>query len=185
VISDEESGSMTQTLLHLYVLEPLIEAHSEVFRGRDDGYASALLELIRRMTDWLRARTFGGDDDGGGGYRPRQIPYWVDTNSGEGTEGQLPYLLMAANAAAYLYTTTGDESFREYARATFQDYVRYVGAIPPDTYGDRGARTPASYNSAVFTGTESKLNGWMLRYGQHFLASEAPPAVGATPTARR
>jgi hypothetical protein len=146
-----------------------------VFVGRDDGYAEALLALLRRMTQWLMSTTFGGDTNGEGGYRPRQIPYWVDTNSGEGTEGQLPYLLMAGNAAAYLFTATGDPSFRDYARGAFQDYVRYVGAIGPDGYGDRAARTPASYNSNIFTGTESKIHGWSTRYGQFFLASEVVP----------
>ena len=79
---------------------------------------------------------------------------------------------MAGNAAGFLYRETGETAYRDYARNAFRDYVRYVGIIPGDSYGDPSGRTPASYNSTVFTGTESKIHGWSSRYGQYYLATE-------------
>lgn len=182
VSDDDEGGHLTQTIMHAYVLEPLAKVHDEVLAGRDNGRADDVLGLLTRMTRWLMSTTYGGDTNGEGGYRPRQIPYWVDTRAPNPADGQVPYVIMVVNAAGYLYTVTGDESFRDYARAGFRDTVRYVGAIGPDSYGDPGVRTPASYNSHIFPGTESKVQGWLTRYGQYFLASETTPAV---PAARR
>lgn len=180
VYEDSGDGHVRQPLVHAYFLEPAIKAHDEVFAGRDDQYAAALLGLTRRMTAWLMGVTYGGDRDADGRYRPRQIPYWVDTRRSQHEEGQIPYLLMVANAAGYLYEVSGEAALRDYARAAFRDYVRYVGAVGPDAYTDAAARTPASYNSNIFTGTESKIHGWSSRYGQYFLASEAPAGSART-----
>jgi len=177
VVSDEPpAGTVREPLMNAYILEPAIKAYDEVLTFSDAAYASSVLDLVRRMTNWLIAITYGGDTNGSGGYRPRQIPYRFLTTVSVQGEGQLPYLLMAANSAAFLYTTTGGTAFRDYARAAFQDYVRYVGAISPDTYGDPALRTPASYNSNIFVGTASKIHGWSSRFGQYYLATEAPAA---------
>ncbi|MCX6538785.1 MAG: hypothetical protein NT151_07625 [Acidobacteria bacterium] len=110
-----------------------------------------------------------------------QQGFVLDTRLAQQKDGQLPYLLMVANAAGFLFTNTGDPTWRDDARGAVQDYVRYVGAIGPDSYGDPRLRTPASYNSNFFPGTESKIHGWSSRYGQYFLASESLSLLPATP----
>lgn len=188
---DENSPdvNLVQPLQDAYFVEPLIKAYDEVLRSADPAYAAQVLGLARRITDYLIAITYGGDTNTAGEYRPRQIPYFVDLRQpvdGQ-MQGQVPYLLMAANAAGFLYGETGVASYRDYARAAFRDYVRYVGAIAGDTYGDPASRTPASYNSVVFTGTESKIHGWSSRFGQYYLASEqnSTPAAGRRRAIRR
>ena len=162
-------------LQHLYFLEPAIEAYSEVFAGRDPERAARLLGLIRRMTDWIVSVTYGGDSGESGSYRPLQVPYAFDARQppdGQG-QGQVLYALLAANAAAFLALETGEAGYRDFARAAFRDAVRYAFAIPGDTYGDPALRSPASYASSIFVGTESKVHGWTSRYGQWVLAAEA------------
>jgi len=177
VFDSENPGSDTGTrspLQHLYVLDPVLAAYEEVFRDRDAAYAGRLLGLASRMVDWLSSVTYGGDSDASGRYRPRQIPYAFDARGpvdGQ-AQGQVPYGLMAANAAAFVAVETGRPKLLEEARATFRDAVRYSLAIGGDTYGERSARSPASYASSVFEGTESKVHGWINRYGQRLLAVE-------------
>ena len=92
--------------------------------------------------------------------------------------GQVPYGLLAANAAAAVYLETGDPALLAYARLAFSDSVRYYGVIGPDEYGDPSEQTAASYRLPMFTGTESKVQGWTSRYGHFVLAAEAgaPPS---------
>ena len=148
-----------------------------------------LLGLIQRMTTWLMSITYGGDTNGSGHYRPRQIPYRVDTNLAAQTEGQIPYLLMAANAAGFCWLETGIQAYADYMRPAFLDYVRYMGVEGGDTYiADPSRRSAASYNSSVYVGTESKIHGWSSRYGQYYLAAEGqtvlnPPQIGLSRTA--
>lgn len=174
--ADENSWdpNLRAPLQNAYFMEPAIKAYDEVFRSADPSYGTRLFGLVRRMTDFLMSVTYGGDMDGSGAYRPRQIPFFMDARQPVASQqqGQVPYLLMAANAAGFVYSETGDARYRDYARAAFRDYVRYVGAIPGDTYGDPNSRTPASFNSTVFTGTESKIHGWSSRFGQYYLATE-------------
>jgi hypothetical protein len=184
-VASNDNQNLSQTLPHVYFLEPAVKAYEEVFASQGSGYAPELLGLIRRMTSWLMSTTYGGDTDRNGAYRPRQIPYWVDARLSRQVDGQLPYLLMVADAAAYLSSVTGEPAWQAYARGAFQDYVRYVGAIGSDSYGDPAVRTPASYASNMFPGTESKIHGWSSRYGQYLLASERPtlpaPVVATQP----
>jgi len=115
--------------------------------------------------------------------RPRQIPDAFDVRKPLETQGrgQVPYGFLSANAAAALYLETGDTALGDHARLAFSDAVRYYGVIGPDEYGDPSGRTPASYNLPMFTGTESKVQGWTSRFGQFVLAAEAgappPPCV--------
>ena len=127
------------------------------------------------MTTWLVSVSYGGDTNGEGLYRPRQVPYTFDARQPvDGQwQGQVVYDLMLANALAFLARETGQASDLATARSFFADYVRYVGVVPGDTYVDPARRTPASYNSAVFDGTESKIHGWSNRYGQWLLAAES------------
>jgi hypothetical protein len=128
------------------------------------------------MTSWLISITYGGDTASGGLYRPRQIPFTVDVRLSAQRDGQTPYALMAANAAAFCYSATGDVSYLSYARVAFQDYIRYAGVTGGDEYVDAGLRTPTSYDSNVYNGTESKIHGWSNRYGQYLLAVERSAA---------
>ena len=152
----------------------------EVFKGRDAAYAERLLGLAGRMTRWIVSVTYGGDTDRAGRYRPRQIPDSFDVRRPIDSQGrgQVPYGLLAANAAAAVYLETGDPALLAYARLAFADAVRYYGVIGPDEYGDPSERTAASYRLPIFTGTESKVQGWTSRYGQFVLAAErgTPPS---------
>ena len=173
---DPPDPNLRQPLQNLYFLEPAIKAYEEVFQSRDSVYAPRLLALIRRMTSWLISITCGGDTASGGLYRPRQIPFTVDVRLSAQRDGQTPYALMAANAAVFCYSATGDVSYLSYARVAFQDYIRYAGVTGGDEYVDAGLRTPTSYDSKVYNGTESKIHGWSNRYGQYLLAVERSAA---------
>jgi hypothetical protein len=174
---DPPQMNLRAPLQNLYFLEPAIKAYAEVFKNRDAAYAPTLLALIRRMTDWLISITMGGTTNASGHYLPRQIPYRVDTTLPVQNEGQLPYLLMAANAAGFCFQETGVRSYADYMRAAFLDFMRYVGVVAGDTYVTNPAlRTATSYNSNIFVGTESKIHGWTSRYGQYYLAAESTSA---------
>ncbi len=168
---DPPDPNTRHPLMNCYFLEPAIHAYDEVFKGRDKAYAAKLLGLIRRMTDWLISITYGGDNNGSGLYRPRQIPMWIDITQPGQREGQIPYLLMAANAAGFCYKATGEASYRDYAQNAFQDYIRYLGVTGGDTYINPKLRTPTCYNSNVYVDTESKIHGWSSRYGQYYFAA--------------
>ena len=102
----------------------------------------------------------------------------MDIRQATQSGGQLPYLLMSANAAGFLYRTTGNGAHLVYARRAFRDYVRYLGVAGMDEYIDPALRTAPAYNSSVYTDTESKVHGWSSRYGQYYLEAETAPAAG-------
>lgn len=164
--------NLRQPLMNCYFIEPAAKAYEEVFHGRDDVYASKLLGLVRRMTRFLMNVTYGGDSDLRGLYRPLQIPYMVDI-AGPNGEGQIPYLLMAANAAGFCFLHGGGADFLDYARRAFRDYIRYLGVAGPDQYIEPSLRTPTCYNSNIYVDTESKVHGWSSRYGMYYLAAES------------
>lgn len=166
---DPPDSNTRQPLMNCYVLEPLIHAYEDIFRKADPAYAAKLLALIQRMTDWLMTITYGGDSNAAGRYRPLQIPYWIDITQPDTREGQIPYILMAANAAGFCCSETGQSSYRNYAKSAFRDYIRYLGVAGGDTYIKPTLRTPTCYNSVVYTDTESKIHGWSNRYGQYCL----------------
>ena len=175
-----------------YVLEPLAKAYEEVFLGRDDVYAGQLLALSKRMTRFLMGVTYGGDTNGAGLYRPLQIPEFMNTPT-ERTLGQIPYLLMAANAAGFCYLYGGEPEFLNYMRAAWQDYCRYFSIDGEEgRYIDSALRMPTSYNSCIYVDTESKVHGWSSRFGMFALAVEqslagpdvTPPSITSlTPAA--
>jgi hypothetical protein len=174
---DPPRSNLSAPLMHCYFLGPAINAYSEVFKGRDSSYAGELSGLIFRMSSWLMGVTYGGETNGSGHYLPRQIPYIVDRHLSQQTDGQIPYLLMTADAVGFCMLETGDyvlnrERLR-YMRPAFQDYIRYLGVVAGDTYVENtSARTAASYNSNIYVDSESKIHGWSNRYGQYYLAAE-------------
>jgi hypothetical protein len=180
-IPADSDAQAVQPLQLLYFLEPAMVAADEVFATGDPAYRQELLGLVTRMTDFLMSITYGGDFDRRDRYRPLQLPYRFTAGRTFETSGELPYLLPAANAAGFVFSITGEQKYRDYARSAFRDYVRYAGAIEPDRYGDPKARTATAYNSNIFVGTESKIHGWSSRYGQHFLASESIRPAGSQP----
>jgi hypothetical protein len=174
---DPPQPNLSAPLQHCYFLEPAINAYSEVFKGRDISYASQLKGLIFRVTDWLMGVTYGGNTNLGH-YLPRQIPFVVNRNLSQQTEGQIPYLLMTANAVGFCVIEADNPALNTqrlgYMGPAFQDYIRYLGVVGGDTYVENtSARTAASYNSNIYTDTESKIHGWSNRYGQYYLAAEA------------
>lgn len=166
---DPADSNTRQPLMNCYVLEPLIHAYDDVFQKADPAYSAKLLALIRRMTDWLISITYGGDLNGAGRYRPLQIPYWIDITQPDAREGQIPYILMAANAAGFCSTKTGQSSYLDFAKSAFRDYIRYLGVTAGDAYIKPTLRTPTCYNSVIYVDTESKIHGWSNRYGQYAL----------------
>ena len=171
---DPPNPKMRQPLMNCYFIEPAIKAYLEVFRDSSDPYGSELFGLIQRMTSWLMSITYGGTSNSQGYYLPRQIPYMVNTDLSQQTDGQIPYIFMAANAAGFCYSTTGKTDYLNYMRAAFRDYIRYLGVQGGDNYiEDPAQRTATAYNSSVYTDTESKVHGWSSRYGQYYLAAEA------------
>lgn len=173
---DPALPNLRHSLQDCYFVEPAIKAYSEIFKGRDAVYADSLFGLIRRMTDWLMSVTYGGDTNPQGQYRPLQIPVYIDTTLAQQTEGQLLYLLMASNAAGFCFSETANNTYKTYARAAFQDYIRYLGVTGGDQYiDDLTQRTPTCFNSNIYFETESKIHGWSNRYGQYYLASEILP----------
>lgn len=182
-VDPEGRPGLISALQHCYFTLPAIKAYDEILRETDPAYAVTLLALITRMTDWIMTPdvTFGGDTNASGLYRPLQIPFEI--NNGVTAYGTIPYLMMSADAAAFLYSETATASYRTYARSAFRDCVRYFGVTAGDDdpehtrYIDPTLRTPTAYNSAVFgasdgLGTESKINGWMNRYGQYYMNVE-------------
>ncbi len=182
------ANTMRAPLQHCYFIVPAIKAYDEIFRTVDPVYGATLLALDRRITDWLISVTFGGDTNSAGLYRPRQIAFEMDVPQETGspipyTYGTIPYMMMAADAAGFFYSETGTAAYRTYARAGFSDCIRYFGVTPGDedpthtNYTDPSLRTPTAYNSRVFgaadgLGTESKINGWMNRFGQYYMNIE-------------
>lgn len=162
--------NLREPLMNCYFIEPAARAYEEVFAGRDQVYADQLLNLVTRMTRFLMSVTYGGDTNGAGLYRPRQLPYTIDIRGTNG-EGQIPYLLMASNAAGFCYLHGQGTAFLDYARKAFRDYIRYMGAASPDTYTDPALRTPTCYNSNIYVDTESKVHGWSSRYGMYYLTA--------------
>jgi hypothetical protein len=175
--------NLREPLMNCYFIEPAAMAYEEVFASRDQVYADRLLNLVTRMTRFLMSLTYGGDTNGSGWYRPRQIPYLVDLSGANG-EGQIPYLLMASNAAGFCYLHGKGTAFLDYARLAFRDYIRYMGVADPDSYIDPALRTPTCYNSAVYVNTESKVHGWSGRYGMYYLAAEDHAVNQLLPTPR-
>jgi len=130
------------------------------------------------MCDFVMSVTYGGIFNEGGEYMPRQIPYMVDVTLDQQTEGQVPYLLMAANAAGFLYSETADSRYLAYARSAFQDYSRYLNAVSGDSFVAPEERSACSFNSSVYVDTESKVHGWSNRYGQFYLDAEKGGSTG-------
>ncbi len=156
-------------LQNCYFIEPAAKAYEEVFDGRDAAYAADLLALVKRMTTYLISITYGGDTNASG-YRPLQVPEYI--NGSDPVEGQIPYLLMAGNAAAFCYLHGSETAYLTYLRSAFQDYSRYYGVAGPDSYVDPTLRSPTCYNSNIYVDTESKIHGWSSRYGQFLFAVE-------------
>lgn len=175
-----DDPNLSQPLMNCYFLEPAIKAYAEVFKGRDNTYATSLLGLIRRMTTWLMSITFGGDTNELGQYRARQLPYMVDRSLLVQTNGEPTYVFMTLNAAGFCYTETGEVSYRNYMRPAFQDYIRYFLISPGNLYiEDSSLRSPTSYNSNVYPDTEVKVHGWSNRFGQYYFAAENGGAVSS------
>ncbi len=171
--------NLRQPLMNIYFLNPAIDTYREIFVDNDPNYASNLLALIRRMTDWIMSVTYGGVYNSDGQYMPRQVPYMVDTTLSKQSDGQVPYILMAADAAGFLYTIGGESRYFDYARACFQDYSRYLNVAPGDYWIEPSERSHCSYNSSVYPDTESKIHGWSNRYGQYYLDSEGSNDPGS------
>ncbi|MGD0088920.1 MAG: PKD domain-containing protein [Planctomycetota bacterium] len=157
-------------LQNCYFIEPGAKAYEEIFAGSDAAYAGQLLALLKRATRFLMEVTYGGTSSGGK-YLPLQIPEYMSTPTAR-TGGQIPYLLMAANAAGFCYLNGGESDFAAYAPRAFRDYIRYLGVTGPDTTVDPSLRTATSYNSSVYVDTESKVHGWSSRYGMYYFALE-------------
>jgi hypothetical protein len=171
---DEDPNTFAPLQMH-YVLEPLIKAHDRLLRGAGDPREAQYRALILRIVDTLRAHYYFGDADAGG-YRPLQTtevePLAPRTTPPTPDDSiQLPWLLMAANGAAYVYGLRHDAATLQFARQAFRDFIDYretepAARVSPDT------RSPTGYRSLFFVDTESKIHGWSGRFGQYYLKME-------------
>ena len=175
---DFPNSNTRHPLQNCYFIEAAAKAYEEVYVGRDDAYAGQLLALLKRMTRFLMGITYGGDFNSLGLYRPRQIPEFMNTPT-ERTLGQIPYLLMASNAAGFCYLHGGEADFLSYMRSAFQDYSRYFSIVGEEGwYVAPALRMPTSYNSCIYVDTESKVHGWSSRYGMYALIAEQTASAG-------
>ena len=172
VLTDAGGTEFSPLLMH-YPLEPLIKAYDRLLRSTGDPRAAPYRDLIVRMTDTLRRRYVFGDANAQG-YRPLQIhtPQPIaPPPSPPLLDNECTWLLMAANAAAYVYGLRGDAASRDFARKAFRDFVYYRETGSAERT-DPASRVPTSYRSLFYTDTESKVHGWTGRYGQYYLRME-------------
>lgn len=178
----EDDPTQFQPLQLCYAVEPLIKAYERLLKGTGDPREAQYRALIFRIVDLFRARFFFGDTTAAG-YRPLQIAYYepvIKPATPPTVDNELPYTIMAGNAAAYVYSQRHDAATLKFARQCFRDYVYYREAgsgnpVPLET------RAPTGYLSLTFMETESKIHGWSGRYGQYYLKMEKE--LGATPQA--
>lgn len=177
-IRTEEGAPEFRTLYMHYILEPLIQAFEHLLRGTGDSREAKYRALIFRIMDNLRAHYYFGDTTSGG-YRPLQShdPEPITMRSSPPTEeNDLAWLLMAANAAAWVYTQRGDAAMLQFARKAFRDFI-YYRETDSAARIDPARRAPTGYLSQFYMDSESKIHGWSGRYGQYYLKMER--ALGA------
>lgn len=178
----EEGGDGLSPLQILYAMQGLFDAYELVLRHSGHPMEGRLRATMERMARFLIGASFGGETRGGK-YLPLQLNYWYDLGRPGRADGQVAWMLMAADAAGWLWLRTGDSAALDYARRAFRDFVFYreTGGNTPV---DPGTRAPAAYGSCFYVGTEAKIHGWSGRFGQWYLAAEREARRGLAPARR-
>ncbi|MCU0728468.1 MAG: hypothetical protein MUE73_22235, partial [Planctomycetes bacterium] len=156
----EESQHIWNLVLSL---EPLRKLHAAT---GDPDVLSLLARICRRLRSIYQST--GGRREGEL-YRPLQLPIRWREGSVTGTE--IPYGLLAADAFAWVFLSTGERAFLDFARWLFHDSVMYReapagSAVPPD-FG-----AAVSYNPWKFPNTEVRVHAWTLRGHGVYLYAE-------------
>jgi hypothetical protein len=155
------------------LLEPLRKLHAAT---GDADVLSLLARVCRRLEGIYRAT--GGRREGTY-YRPLQLPTWWREGTQTGTE--TPYGLLVADAFAWVFLSTGERSYMDFARWLFFDSVMYRDAsagssVPPDF------DSAVSYNPWKFPGTEVRVHAWTLNgHGVYLHAEWLESGEGAEP----
>jgi len=166
---DAINGSRQANTMYAYAINPLIQIHYET---RDE----ELAKLLIRMADFTRNHLlFGGDVNNSGEYRPLQSLYiWLaDDPEGvrEGKKGEVVKDIFWADLFAYAYRLTGDQVYLEWARKCFRDGMFYYTA-GGSKYFDPKWRAKISFKDGMFSGSETKVHGWLGCTGQVYLNTE-------------
>ncbi|MBN2489465.1 MAG: hypothetical protein JXQ29_01260 [Planctomycetes bacterium] len=152
--------------------------------GQRDGEARGLLD---RMAAWFTGDPNGfGPLVGGTGTECAYHPYalWYRWHPDPGKRGDTPRinLLHVIDGLAYAYMATGRDAYLDTALAAASDLWRYwttTRALVDRT--DPGHLEPITIRPSMFPNSESKILGWITRYGHavHYATHmrEAMPPV--------
>tara|TARA_Y100000310_G_scaffold155538_1_gene155016 strand:+ start:584 stop:4981 length:4398 start_codon:yes stop_codon:yes gene_type:complete len=156
--------------MYMYVSEALVDLH-HVTQDPEIG------QLIVRMSDFdMQKNFYGGDYNASGGYRILGADYYYTGTDNRGIVGSPLYGYFHADLAAESYQITGNESYLNFARQLFKDATFYYyipgwylsnGYFDPDSW-----RAPATFADQMYSGTWSKVKGWLLRAHQTYLTTE-------------
>lgn len=157
------------SVMYAYALEPLIQIHHETQEPQ-------LGELILRMADFMKGPyLFGGDFNAAGLYRPLQSLYEWKANDPEGiagNEGGEPVRgTFNADLFAYAYLLSGRPEYLDWARRSFRDAIFYYTS-GGSRYLDPNSRSRLSFIDGMFSGSQTKVHGWLARTNQVYLHVE-------------
>lgn len=161
--------------MYSYALDPIIQIHYET---KDD----ELKQLILRMADFMKEKyLFGGDYNAEGLYRPLQSLYvWVEEDpdgSRSGKTGEPVKDTFNGDLFAYAYKLSGNPEYLQWARQSFRDTVFYY-TVKGSTYISPSYRAKLSFIDEMFSGTETKVHGWLGRTNQIYLSVEKDAFMG-------
>jgi len=162
-------GTRQASTMYAYAVDPILQIHYET--GDED-----LKALILRMADFTKDQfLFGGDFNEQGNYRPLQALYnWQkeDPDSSiSGSRGEPVKNLFWADLFAYAYRLSGDMEYLEWAKKTFRDAMFYYTA-KGSRYINPSTRSLISFRDNMFSGSETKVHGWIGRTNQVYLNTE-------------
>lgn len=161
-----------QNTMFMYVSQPLVELYYETL-DPDLG------RLLARMADFTVAKNLSqGDTDSRGWYRPLTSHYEYTQPNQPGGDTLRSFFFADLCAAAY--DATGERRYLDYARRLFRD-ATYHYMYEGSAYIDPARRDPATWADDKFTGTWSKVKGWLGRAHQAYLSLEHRLAASPSP----
>lgn len=166
----EDDAPDTQSMvMYSYVVEPIILLHHF---SKDE----AILNLLKRMANWLQNECITGGKMEPGGYAPLGTPYdWV---KGQPLTGRDPIRnLFFANLFGYLYLQTHDQAHLDLARQLFCDSIFWYQA-GADAHVDPASRSAISMLPRQYPGSYTKIHGWTGRSHQVYLHAEWQQRTG-------
>lgn len=152
-----------------YLIDPLIQIHYET---QDED----LKNLIVRIADFTKDKyIYGGDYDQSGKYRPLQsAPTWIEEDpdcTKRGCKGEPIRMVFFSDLFAYAYKLTNKSEYLGWARKCFRDTMFYF-SWGGNFYGDPNNKVAITYINGGFPETHTKVNSWLGRTNQVYLAVE-------------